>query len=58
MAVAQANLKSAAGDVLYLLREKAKRGNVPIQNQGHQLFWFKVLEADGAEPGGISITPI
>ena len=56
----QANLKGATVDVLYLLREKAKRGNVPIQNQGHQMFWFKVFEADGADPkpGGVVITPI
>lgn len=56
----QANLKGATVDVIYLLRASARRGNVPIQNQGHQMFWFKVFEVDGADPkpGGISITPI
>jgi hypothetical protein len=52
----QANLKGAKVDVLYLLRAEARRGNVPIQNRGHQEFWGKAFEASGADR--ITITPL
>jgi hypothetical protein len=56
----QANLKGARIDVLYLLRADAKRNGLPIQNMGHQKFWFAVFEADGADRSldGVKIDPL
>jgi hypothetical protein len=39
------NLFNAQVNVLYLLREEARRGGVPIQNRGHQEFWVQVVGA-------------
>jgi hypothetical protein len=54
----QANLKGATVEVLYLLRADARRGNIPIQNRGHQEFWFGVFKANGADPTRVTITPL
>ncbi|SRR6266404_2007006 len=56
----QANLKGAKVDVMYLLRADAKRNGLPIQNMGHQRFWFSVFEVDGADRSldGVKIDPL
>jgi hypothetical protein len=50
------NLKGAEVDILYVLRPAAMRGEKPIQNRGHQLFWEELIVNSGgrfpaARPG-------
>lgn len=40
-------LKGAEVRVLYLLRPTALRNNRPIQNEGHQRFWERLIAASG-----------
>jgi hypothetical protein len=46
-------LKGADVEILYVLRPNAKRGGVPIQNRGHQLFWEQLITASGGRITGI-----
>jgi len=52
----QPDLRGADVAVLYLLRPKALRAGVPVQNRGHQLFWEELVSASNGRV--TSIQPI
>jgi len=42
-------LKGVETDILYLLRDGAKRNGRPIQNRGHQVFWEQIISSSGGQ---------
>ncbi len=46
-------LKGAETDILYLLRDEAKRNGKPIQNRGHQEFWEHLIVSSGGQLASI-----
>lgn len=47
-------LKGAETDILYLLRDDAKRNGKPIQNRGHQEFWEHLINSSGGDVAHIN----
>ena len=52
----QPQLKGAEAGILYLLRPKAVRNGVQIQNRGHEAFWEQLIAAAGGHL--VSVDPL
>lgn len=46
-------LRGAETEILYLLRDDAKRNGKPIQNRGHQEFWEHLISSSGGQLASI-----